>query len=213
MTSNLVPKPITDKNGVTKTHWVKPDSNASSATRIPVPKLAFSRRAEAERLRTEIMATVIQKMRNNPRFHSYWPDEDYNYLDMLVAEGRYEVLAVAQQELEKDSFYSPSRVGFIFWQLKRRGFENIAELVNEETLSARKSLVQALNAYGMKNGIPHLSARDDSEDVYQMAFTDLEDVPLILDIIKDRGVMAPERYRALLSEMRKDSFPLGRGML
>jgi hypothetical protein len=213
MTSNLVPKPITDKNGVSSTRWVKPDSTASSATRMPVPKLAFSRRAEAERLGKEIMATVLQKQRNNPRFHVYWPDEDYDYLDRLVAEGRYEVLAVVQQELEKDSFYSPSRVGFVFWQLKRRGFKNVAELVNEETLEARKALVLALNVYGMKNGIPHLSARDDSEDVYQMAFTDLEDVPLILDIIKDRGVMAPERYRALLSEMRKDSFPLGRGML
>jgi hypothetical protein len=213
MTSNLVPKPITDKNGVSSTRWVKPDSTASSATRMPVPKLAFSRRAEAERLGKEIMATVLQKQRNNPRFHVYWPDEDYDYLDRLVAEGRYEVLAVVQQELEKDSFYGPSRVGFVFWQLKRRGFKNVAELVNEETLEARKALVLALNVYGMKNGIPHLSARDDSEDVYQMAFTDLEDVPLILDIIKDRGVMAPERYRALLSEMRKDSFPLGRGML
>lgn len=35
--SSLVPKQITDRNGITKTHWVKPDASAKSAAKIPAP--------------------------------------------------------------------------------------------------------------------------------------------------------------------------------
>lgn len=46
--SNLVPKHITDKNGVQTTRWVKPDAGSKSATRIPSPSVGTSAKKELE---------------------------------------------------------------------------------------------------------------------------------------------------------------------
>jgi hypothetical protein len=212
MTKNLVPKPITDKNGVTKTHWVKPDSDAPSATRMPLPQLSPSPVAEAMRLGREISET-LQQRRSSLKFNTSWTEDDYGHLRMHVAEGDHELLTVVQKLLESDSSHGPEHVGFVFRQLRRRGYEHPAELVNEETLDARESLVKALDEHGMKNGIPYFSQREGSEDVYQMAFTDTEDVPRIINIISERGMMSPEEIRTSLARMDEHPIPLQKGTL
>lgn len=210
MASNLVRKQIIDKNGVSSTRWVKPDSSISSTPKMP-RLFSPSPKAEAKRIGSEIRE-YLYKTDLSDRSNT-WSHNDFGHFRALIEEGDVEPLRVIQKLLPLDSTYLPGHVGFVFGQLRRHGVENLSELVTEETLDAREALVKALDKHGMKNGIPYLSEREGSEDVYLMAFTDTEDVQRIITIISERGLMLPDEIRGILSNMNESPVPLQKGTL
>lgn len=210
MASNLVRKQIIDKNGVSSTRWVKPDSSISSPPKVP-RLFSPSPKAEAKRIGSEIRA-YLNETDLSDRSNT-WSHNDFGHFRSLVEEGDVEPLRVIQKLLPLDSSYRPGHVGFVFRQLRRHGIENLSELVTEETLDAREALVKALDKHGMKNGIPYLSEREGSEDVYLMAFTDTDDVRRITNIIGERGLMPPDEIRGILSQMDEHTAPLQKGVL
>lgn len=55
--NNLVPKPITDKNGVTRTHWVVPEGSDASRKPLPAPLASFQ--AKDEQSSVQLMAEAL----------------------------------------------------------------------------------------------------------------------------------------------------------
>jgi hypothetical protein len=211
MASNLVRKQITDKNGVSSTRWVKPESSGSSTTRVPLPFSSPSPAAEAKRIGKEIRKYLSEtdlSGRSNT-----WSHNDFSHFRALIEEGDHSSLRVIQEMLPLDSPYGPGDVGLAVRQLGRKGHENPAALVNEATLDARDNLIKAIDLHGAKKGIPYLSEREGSENVYLMAFTDTEDVPRIATIISERGMMSPEEIRGVLAQMDANPVPLQKGVL
>lgn len=212
MTSNLVRKQITDKNGVLSSRWVKPDSSSSSVAKMPSPSFVPSSASEAKRIGAEVMDAMNDAGAagsSNP-----WSPEDKMHFRILVESGDVDSVRVIQRRLSQGDVSSPELIGRITRQLQRLGHDHPYDLMSDEALVAYVKIIGAMEDYGMaKLGVPNLSGQHQALDVWCMAFTDTEDAPRIADIISERGVLAPEGYRELLNEMNAVATPLGKGTL
>ena len=94
MSSHLVQKTITDKNGVVSTRWVKPENSPSSSTVIPAVNLTGATSASD---RQSVLNMITD------RFEAYSPhDFDVAGTTTRLAYFSYETLAVITAELEKE---------------------------------------------------------------------------------------------------------------
>lgn len=206
MASNLVRKQITDKNGVSSTRWVKPESASAGASKIPAPSVTLSGSEEAKRIGDEIRSCVED--------HHRWNENHFEQLKALVEKNDVDSLKVVQRMLPLNHNYMPGTIRFFVDQLRSKGHGNSIELVTEESLRGRELLMDALHEYGKKRGIPFFGSRSEaSMEVCLMAFTDTQDTLNIVSLISERGLMSPDEIRGILSNMNESPVPLQKGTL
>ena len=212
MASNLVRKQITDKNGVISSRWVRSDQLAATGSKMPPPPSAASPRDEAARIGAEIRKSL--NMMEQCGHPVDWSHEDMMHFRILVETADVDSVRVLQRHISQNMFSSPEKVGQITRELQRRGHDHPYELMTDEALEARGKIMRAIEDYGIaKMGVPYLSEQHQALDVWCMAFTDIDDAPRIADIVRERGLMAPEDYRGLIKRMDEGSYALGRGTL
>lgn len=212
MASNLVRKQITDKNGVTSSRWVRADQSATTGSKLPPPPSASSPKDEAVRISAEIGKRLSAMERAGERVD--WWEDDLTHLRILTDTADVDSLRVLQRHLSHGMFSNPEHIGQITRELQRSGIDHPYELMTDEALAARGAIKVAIENWGLETlGVPYLSEQPRSQEVRLMAFTDAKDAPRLVDIIKERGLLSPEGYRAILNEMNDIATPLGRGTL
>lgn len=210
MTSSLVPKQITDKNGVTKKHWVAPETAPTSTTSMPRPARVPSPKAEAKRIGAEIRQT--RRTTDHTGWSNSWSANDGSHLQALIDDANVDALRIIQRLYPLDTPYGPGHIGIVTQKLRESDMDPI-KLVTVESLDAREKIIKAITAYGRGFGNPYLYEREGSLDVYLMAFTDTESVDDIAEIVRARGIMPPEQIRALVKEMQNGVVSLREGIL